>query len=591
MAKQKTGFIKIKHSGFKKLFSKEELSSLLDMFKDNFNDANSVDIDWNKKHYLDYIGGTLNIPVYPETNISDDSEGLTPKQLKKLYSLLGIKNLGLFLRGLSSISTQFTNTKAMYSDGFISWKEVYKTHLSKKVDNKDFAFFGKVIFYNSIEYLHSLNSFSRPSKIHFPYIIDDNVYVKIAKNSSFLYKVLKLKENDIYSVDTILTIPLIDTDNYFKERTNIWKKENGFVPKNNKLLTLDTSLWNKTIFLNSMDILYGTRQLRKLDEDSINNFLELYKVFNTSLEFFAPILLKENIKAPQNRWPNLDKDISLKGIQKIINLSTKGINFKISVEKLLFMLRALSFFDGAEEDLLKKDTISVDNLNDLDDIGRNAIGVFKENPEYLKFISWENILLFKKVNLSWGQINEYLELFEETKDIKLKKIPLLKGSYGDYTYEILPKSDIRGLICGLATNCCQHLSNVGASCTLYGAYTDNSTFFIISKNGEIVAQSWLWLSYDNKTMVCDSIESLSNSENVISCYKAMAKDVFSSSKIKRVHCGDSPFYDSLDEVDDDVDIPECPDNIYDRLIDDEDMEIEDGLYSDAHSQYLIAKKS
>jgi len=589
MAKQKTGFIKIKHPGFKKLFNKKERSSLWKMFKDNFETPFNRTIDWKNSHYLDYIRGRGIIPVYPETDISDDSEGISPKQLRQIVDLIGIDNLKILFIGLSKISSLFSNNTNTFSDNFISWKEVYKLHLEKEVKNKNYEFFGRIIFYQSINILSSLHPNQKPSRATFPYSLDSTVFKNIAKDHRILLKVMKLKDNSIYPFNTVIDMSLLDTKSYFKNREKIWMKNNGFVPKNNKLLSFDTKLWDKDVFLNSMNILYGTKQLRNLNTEDSNNFLDLYKVFNKSLEFFAPLLLNKDINVPQTRWPVLEDNFSLKGIERISNLSKKGITVDITIEQYIYIQRALSYFKNAESSFLKKDSISIDDLNELEDIGKNAVGIFKEHQEYLKFISWENIRLFKKINLSWGMIQEYIELYKETKDIELKTIPLVKGTYGEYTYEILPKSDIRGLVCGVATNCCQHLSNVGISCTLYGAYEEDSAFFIVSKNGDIVAQSWLWMSDDNKTMVCDSIEALNRSKNILSCYKEMAKDVFKKSQIKNVFCGDSPFGNELEDVTA-VNIPECPDYIYDMLEDNEYAEIDDGLYSDAHSQHLIARK-
>lgn len=84
-------------------------------------------------------------------------------------------------------------------------------------------------------------------------------------------------------------------------------------------------------------------------------------------------------------------------------------------------------------------------------------------------------------------------LYARTCHIKTK-VPLFSGKIGDYTWEMLDKNDIRGLVAGNAVNCCQRIGSLekrahsysGANCVYAGAEEEEQTFFIISKKDRIV---------------------------------------------------------------------------------------------------------
>jgi hypothetical protein len=72
----------------------------------------------------------------------------------------------------------------------------------------------------------------------------------------------------------------------------------------------------------------------------------------------------------------------------------------------------------------------------------------------------------------------------------------------------MDEEDKRGPFLGLYTDCCQHLHNAGSSCAKAGYKNPDSGFYVIEKDGQIVAQSWVWVDTTGKYLVLDSIEGL-----------------------------------------------------------------------------------
>ncbi len=62
----------------------------------------------------------------------------------------------------------------------------------------------------------------------------------------------------------------------------------------------------------------------------------------------------------------------------------------------------------------------------------------------------------------------------------------------EYTFRKLPADDLRGLVLGKLTNCCQYLGGPGESCAIYGMSEPESCFYVVEYKGKIVAQLWAW---------------------------------------------------------------------------------------------------
>lgn len=85
---------------------------------------------------------------------------------------------------------------------------------------------------------------------------------------------------------------------------------------------------------------------------------------------------------------------------------------------------------------------------------------------------------------------------DDVKELKTKKQA--------YTIERLDSDNPEAAILGYLTGCCQSVGSVGTTCVEYGITQKNSGFYVIRKDGEIVAQTWAWRVDD--TLIFDSIE-------------------------------------------------------------------------------------
>ncbi|MCD8562886.1 MAG: ankyrin repeat domain-containing protein [Alphaproteobacteria bacterium] len=148
----------------------------------------------------------------------------------------------------------------------------------------------------------------------------------------------------------------------------------------------------------------------------------------------------------------------------------------------------------------------------------------------------------KKYNLTEGQspVNDNIK-GGSIPDIRIEGS--LFGKEG-YTFYKLPDGDVRGLLLGEFTNCCQHLANAGAPCAKHGFLSEQGGFYVVEedKSHQIVAQSWAWRG-DKGELVFDSLESLSghfNAERWTSLcneFSARVKQVAKDAGITAFHVG------------------------------------------------------
>tara|TARA_R110002124_G_scaffold266813_1_gene433808 strand:- start:13818 stop:15764 length:1947 start_codon:yes stop_codon:yes gene_type:complete len=152
-------------------------------------------------------------------------------------------------------------------------------------------------------------------------------------------------------------------------------------------------------------------------------------------------------------------------------------------------------------------------------------------------------------NTAHKQIEKYQKLFAAHGMRKTEqKIPEIgidgaKFKKPDYHFYKLPDGDLRGLLLGEFTNCCQHLANQGADCAKHGFLSENGGFYVVAhkKTDQIVGQSWAWRGKKDE-LVFDSLESLSghfnaqNWESIMHEFVAQTTEVHKGN-ISAVHIG------------------------------------------------------
>ena len=106
------------------------------------------------------------------------------------------------------------------------------------------------------------------------------------------------------------------------------------------------------------------------------------------------------------------------------------------------------------------------------------------------------------------RFDELQRLFMESQKVPLPEWTQYTASAGGLTGRFLPRSDVRGLYLGQYSNSCQHPWNLGAECAYHGQSSPHGAFFVVEdKEGNIVAQSWVWEDKDGD-VVFDNVEAL-----------------------------------------------------------------------------------
>jgi hypothetical protein len=109
--------------------------------------------------------------------------------------------------------------------------------------------------------------------------------------------------------------------------------------------------------------------------------------------------------------------------------------------------------------------------------------------------------------------NAALELVKNQKKDLAKNLPeiVINGKEFDMeeaVFRRLAAKDVRGLVLGQLTDCCQSIGGGGAECAEHGFMSENGGFYVVEKDGrEIIAQTWAWRGKQGE-LVLDSLETL-----------------------------------------------------------------------------------
>lgn len=557
MAKKKSiGFIKPKKI-WQKVFSEGEIESVWAMFLDLFEDISGKKIDWSKESYLDFISGDFNnklFPVYPETDIRDNSEGIQPKQLKRLLQIIDLDSVYLLFKSMSTLTRHYCAQGEGFwdrEDTFVSWKEIFKKHLDpilkEESSNEEKQIkFGKIIFDSKFKQNGLGYSNFQGNKILFYSNIDNSLYhglvTKIKDQDSSIVKIQDIVdffELKLVPKDTTITSELVlNVDSFFDDMKENWSKTQSFIPKHKSVLLLNPEYWNKQVFLNSMFQLFGVRQIDKLSDKDSQFFLDLYKTFGVYLLDIVPFIKNEQMISISNEmfFTYQSHSSVSKAFTKLLSVLSRGIDIQLPVLDLYFIINSF-LIESTDKVINSKSRVTIKDIRSLVSAGKFAVKMIKSNKGIIKNIPFEYLSHFERYNISSRDMEEVFKIYSETKDIPLKGIPSFTGTIGNYKYEVLSKKDLRWLIAGNATNCCQHISGTGKEFIYEGSKKDNVAIFLVTKGEKIIAQSLLWSVKGQLTF--DSMEFLggNNSKDVADCYRAYIKEASEESKIKRITVG------------------------------------------------------
>lgn len=113
-------------------------------------------------------------------------------------------------------------------------------------------------------------------------------------------------------------------------------------------------------------------------------------------------------------------------------------------------------------------------------------------------------------------------------------IPKIKGFVGEYEYEMLDLVDPIQMNVGDTTHCCFTFGGAAEDALMHACINQDSRIFVIKKDGEIVAQSWVWRN--GNTICFDDIEiagvSFKNASKFLQAYEQASKEIINISQQK-----------------------------------------------------------
>lgn len=452
--------------------------------------------------------------VHPETDVSDDSEGIQPKQLKELHELLKKDTFDVLEKIIDILNSYvprnlFTN---YISDGFISWKQVFKNIVIPNLkENKKNLAIGKIM-YDLNPTLKRFNSISNDvlELLGSGKITEDRVITAINEN--------KVDFNQ-------LDLDVLDNTIFLTKRKALWEKEKGRAPQAEIMLNVNPHNFHPDL-IEVVNNLYGTRQIAKLSEKEQYHVAVLIDTFGLNLLSIPVEVLKTNYSSLSFGNNNID-DYRLVFDKVFKDLNKENIN-------ITFVNNLISVFPKyplLKDFILKQQDIKDKNLEVILYITNMFNSI--TNQQVLRTLSsldpvfFRIFMRYRVVNVN--DISTLMNLYNEAQKVKTT-IPLIQGTIGKYTYVMIDKSDPLGLILGYATDCCQVIGNAGQECLFDGYLNPNSSFFAVLKDDRVYAQSWVWTTERTNygTGLCfDSLEILGknvdHSPEILECYKEAAK--------------------------------------------------------------------
>lgn len=162
------------------------------------------------------------------------------------------------------------------------------------------------------------------------------------------------------------------------------------------------------------------------------------------------------------------------------------------------------------EQLSKLEIVQNETVDDL--IARLATTKYKDVPKgYGK-----HILHASQHNWSQARVDEFINIVENKKCDK-SDIPDYRYENDRVIVEFLEKQDPSALYIGELSGCCQHLGSAGRGAALQ-SFTETWTRVLMVKSkgsGKLLAQAFIWLTADRKTIYLDSIESVIRTNDAI----------------------------------------------------------------------------
>lgn len=124
----------------------------------------------------------------------------------------------------------------------------------------------------------------------------------------------------------------------------------------------------------------------------------------------------------------------------------------------------------------------------------------KLNPDEIEFKQ----ALFETGSKNPDILKSAIALCKDARNRTYSTIPKVKGSIGDFTYEILDIKDPMAVASGYLSHCCFVINGISYSALKQSMQSENGRIFVVYRNGIFLAHSWVWRNGD---VVCfDSVE-------------------------------------------------------------------------------------
>ena len=127
---------------------------------------------------------------------------------------------------------------------------------------------------------------------------------------------------------------------------------------------------------------------------------------------------------------------------------------------------------------------------------------------------------------------EVFDLYEKMMKRYSSTIPKVKGNVDNFEYEILDLNDPKQMEVGYITSCCFTFGGAASSALTRACSENNDRIFVVRKDGDIIAQSWVWRK--GNVLCFDNIETTGltrkNDGKILKMYKRAADEILTTSE-------------------------------------------------------------
>lgn len=123
------------------------------------------------------------------------------------------------------------------------------------------------------------------------------------------------------------------------------------------------------------------------------------------------------------------------------------------------------------------------------------------------------------------------EWYQTMRERQYSTIPKVKGNVDEYEYEMLDLDNPLALAVGYITRCCFLIDGLSRESLYHSISSKNGRTFIVRKDGELIAQSWVWR---NGNVLCfDNVEARGNYsyDKLLETYQKASEDLLEISEL------------------------------------------------------------